>query len=163
MFSFDSFGIQPDIDCVAKGLGCGYSPIAATITKEEIAKGFDYFATFAWSPLACKTASVILDEYERLDLVKNSENMGIKALFELRQGIGSNPNVREIRGMGLRISIEFNNEDFFNKIKEKLLIKGIFSGSADLPSILTISPPLCISSEDMDYVVVSIVNCINNE
>lgn len=163
MFSFERFEIEPDIVCIAKGLGCGYAPIAATITKKEIANGFDYFATFAWNPLACKTASVVLDEYERLELVSNSENIGSKALSELQQKIGSNPNIKEIRGMGLRISVEFNNEDFFNKVKEKLLMGGIFSGSADLPSILTISPPLCISSEEMNYVVASIVNCVNNE
>lgn len=163
MFSFERFEIEPDIVCIAKGLGCGYAPIAATITKKEIAKGFDYFATFAWNPLACKAASIVLDEYERLGLVSNSENIGSKALSELQQKIGSNSNIKEIRGMGLRISVEFNNEDFFNKVKEKLLMEGIFSGSADLPNILTISPPLCISSEEMSYVVASIVNCVNNK
>lgn len=163
MFSFERFDIQPDIVCIAKGLGCGYSPIAATITKKEIAKGFDYFATFAWNPLACKTASAVLDEYERLDLVKNSEMLGSKALSELQQKIGGNPNVKEIRGMGLRISVEFNDEEFFKKVKDRILVEGIFSGSADLPSILIISPPLCISLSEMDHVISSIVNCVNNE
>lgn len=163
MFSFERFEIRPDIVCIAKGLGCGYSPIAATITKKEIAEGFDYFATFAWNPLACKTASAVLDEYDRLDLVKNSEKLGAKALLELQRKIGDNRNVKEIRGIGLRISVEFDNEDFFKKVKDKLLVNGIFSGSADLPSILIISPPLCISSKEMDYVISSIVNCVNNE
>ncbi len=163
MFSFEWFGIQPDVVCVAKGLGCGYSPIAATITKKEIAEGFDYFATFAWSPLACKTASAVLNEYERLGLVSNSEKIGSKALLELQQVVGNNLNIKEIRGLGLRISIEFNNESFFKKVKDELLVKGIFSGAADLPNILTISPPLCISSEEMDYVITSIINIINNE
>ncbi len=163
MFSFERFEIQPDIVCIAKGLGCGYSPIAAAITKKEIAEGFDYFATFAWNPLACKTASAVLDEYKRLDLVKNSENVGSEALLELQQKLGSNLNVKEIRGAGLRISIEFNNEHFFKKVKDKLLVNGIFSGSADLPSILIISPPLCISLEEMKYVIATIVNCVNNE
>lgn len=163
MFSFERFEVQPDIVCVAKGLGCGYSPIAATITKKEIAQGFDYFATFAWNPLACKTASAVLDEYDRLDLVKNSEELGSKALLELQQKIGDDLNIKEIRGMGLRISIEFKKEDFFKRVKDRLLEKGIFSGSADLPSILIISPPLCISSEEMDYIIATIVSCVNDE
>ncbi|MEX2411961.1 MAG: aspartate aminotransferase family protein [Candidatus Paceibacterota bacterium] len=163
MFSFERFDIQPDIVCIAKGLGCGYSPIAATITKKEISEGFDYFATFAWNPLACKTASAVLDEYERLDLVNNSEMLGSKALSELQQKIGGNPNVKEIRGMGLRISVEFNDEEFFKKVKDRMLVEGIFSGSADLPSILIISPPLCISLSEMNHVISSIVNCVNNE
>jgi 4-aminobutyrate aminotransferase-like enzyme len=163
MFSFERFGIEPDIVCIAKGLGCGYSPIAATITKKEIAEGFDYFATFAWNPLSCKTASAVLDEYDRLGLVKNSEKLGSNALLELQKRISDNQNIKEIRGTGLRISIEFIDEDFFKKVKDRLLVEGIFSSSADLPSILTISPPLCISSEEMDYVISTIVNCINHE
>jgi len=163
MFSFERFEIKPDIVCIAKGLGCGYAPIAATITKKEIAEGFDYFATFAWNPLACKTASAVLDEYDRLGLVRNSEKLGSDALFKLQERISNNHNVKEIRGIGLRISIEFNNEDFFKKVKDRLLVEGVFSGSADLPSILTISPPLCISSEEMGHVISTIINCINNE
>jgi adenosylmethionine-8-amino-7-oxononanoate aminotransferase len=163
MFAFERFGIEPDIVCIAKGLGCGYSPIAATVTKKEIAEGFDYFATFAWNPLACKTASAVLDEYDRLDLVKNSEKLGANAFLELQKRIGDNQNIKEIRGIGLRISIEFIDKHFFKKVNDKLLVDGIFCGSADLPSILTINPPLCISSEEMDYVVSKIVNCINNE
>ncbi|MDE2100554.1 MAG: aspartate aminotransferase family protein [Patescibacteria group bacterium] len=163
MFSFERFGIRPDIVCIAKGLGCGYAPIAATITKGEIAKGFDYFATFAWNPLACKTASVVLDEYERLDLVTNSDRIGSKMLSELQKQIGNNLNIKEIRGLGLRISIEFNEEEFFKKVKDDLLSKGIFPGTADLPNILTISPPLCITSEEMDYVIANLINIVNNE
>lgn len=162
MFSFERFGIQPDIVCIAKGLGCGYAPIAATLTKREIAKGFDYFATFAWNPLACKTASVVLDEYERLDLVSNSERIGSKALSELQKQIGNNSHIKEIRGLGLRISIEFNEEDFFKKVKDNLLSNGIFPGTADLPNILTVSPPLCITSEEMNYVIANLVSIINN-
>jgi 4-aminobutyrate aminotransferase-like enzyme len=162
MFSFERFGIQPDIVCIAKGLGCGYAPIAATLTKREIAKGFDYFATFAWNPLACKTASVVLDEYERLDLVSNSERIGSKALSELQKQIGNNSHIKEIRGLGLRISIEFNEEDFFKKVKDNLLSNGIFPGTADLPNILTVSPPLCITSEEMNYVITKLVSIINN-
>ncbi len=162
MFSFEKFGIQPDIVCVAKGLGCGYAPIAATLTKREIAKGFDYFATFAWNPLACKTASVVLDEYERLGLVNNSERIGSKALLELQKQIGNNSHIKEIRGLGLRISIEFNEEAFFKKVKDSLLSNGIFPGTADLPNILTVSPPLCITWEEMSYVIAKLVNIINN-
>ncbi len=163
MFSFERFGIQPDIVCIAKGLGSGYSPIAATITKKEIAEGFDYFATFAWNPLACKTASVVLDEYERLDLVKNSENVGSEALLELQQKLGSNSNVKEIRGAGLMIAIEFKNEFFFKKVKDMLLLDGLFLIEADLPNILIVCPPLCISSEEMGYVIATVVNRVNNE
>jgi 4-aminobutyrate aminotransferase-like enzyme len=163
MFSFERFGIIPDIVCIAKGLGSGYSPIAATITKNEIAEGFDYFATFAWNPLACKTASVVLDEYERLGLVNNSESIGSNAIKSLKQEIGSNPMVKEIRGLGLRISVEFNDGTFLKKVKDGLFAKGIFSGSADLPNILIISPPLCISEKEMKYIIQQLDETINDE
>lgn len=163
MFSFERSGIIPDIVCVAKGLGCGYAPIAATITKKEIAEGFDYFATFAWNPLACKTASIVLDEYKRLGLINNSENIGSNALSQLRQKIGNNLNVKEIRGSGLRISVEFKEGAFFKKIKDELLLNGIFSGSADLPNILVISPPLCINEKEMDGIILHISEIVNNE
>lgn len=163
MFSFERFEIEPDIVCVAKGLGCGYAPIAATITKKEIAKDFDYFATFAWNPLACKTASIVLDEYKRLGLVNKSESIGSKALSDLQHKIGSNPNIKEIRGVGLMMAIEFNEGIFFNEVKDKLLVCGIFFSEADLANTLIICPPLSISSEEMSYVVASIINCVNNE
>ncbi len=150
MFSYEHFGIIPDIVCIAKGLGSGYSPIAAVVTKENISKSFVYFATYAWNPFACSVASeniqIIIDE----KLIENSRELGVYALDKLTSTIGRSSGVVDIRGLGLEIAVELANKEIYDKVMDKCLKNGLFLLGADLPFTFLIMPPLSITKPVLD-------------
>src|SRR3989344_3952395 len=162
MFSFEHFNILPDIICLAKGLGCGYATIGATITNNKIANGFDYFSTFAWNPLACAVSSKVLDIYKEKKLVKNAEVLGKYAINKLNKDLNNIKLVKDIRGLGLRIAIEISDKVSFDKIRETCLKNSVFTGASDLPCILSIAPPLIISKKEMDKCLDIIIDAIKN-
>ena len=163
MFSFEKFGIIPDIVCLAKGFGSGYAPIGATVTNHKIADGFNYFSTFSWNPLACAVSSVVLDIYEEEKIVENSEKLGEYAIKKLSKKLDTFKSVKDIRGRGLIIAIEFYDSNKFAKVQEFCVKKGLFLGSMDLPNILSITPPLVINQKQLDTALDIIIDAITND
>ena len=163
MFAFEYSGVTPDIITLAKGLGSGYSPIAATVTSKAIAEGFDYFATFAWNPLACVVASRVLDIYEEDNLVQNSHDIGELIVKQLHAGLDDNSHVADIRGLGLKLAIEIDDNKSFNEIMERLRKEYIYVGAADLPNIIHIAPPLIITEQQATELTKTIIDVINNK
>ena len=99
--------------CTGKGLSSGYTPIAATITREEIyssiyekSPSFVHGHTYGGNPLSCAVALAVQNYVEKHDLVSRCARMGdlmlekLKALYNL-------PIVGEVRGKGLIIGLEF--------------------------------------------------------
>lgn len=162
MFSYEHYGIIPDIVCIAKGLGSGYAPIAAVATRKEISDSFIYFATYAWTPFACSIASenlqIIIDE----NLVDNSKKLGAYALERLISTIGKTSDVIEVRGLGLEIAIELKNKEIYDSFMAKCLERGLFLLGADLPNTFLIMPPLSITKQVLDQGLSIIVESLKN-
>ncbi|MEI7462798.1 MAG: aspartate aminotransferase family protein [Candidatus Taylorbacteria bacterium] len=161
MFSYERSGIIPDIVCVAKGLGSGYSPIAAVITRKEISKDFIYFATYAWTPFACAVASENIRIIVEENLSVNSEKLGAYALEKLRTSLKDSLLVKDIRGLGLEMAIELRDEESYIKIIDTCLSKGLFLLGADLPFTFLIMPPLSITKDILDKGLEIIIDSIN--
>ena len=117
MFAAETFGVTPDVLCVAKGLGGGVAPVSAMICKRSIADtfwgpvgenpGFVEGHTFEGNPLGCAAALAVLDEVVSNDLCANVRRQGER----LRAGFASlaerYPVVGDVRGKGLFQAIEF--------------------------------------------------------
>jgi adenosylmethionine-8-amino-7-oxononanoate aminotransferase len=160
MFSFEHSGVIPDIVCIAKGLGAGYSPIAATITTKKIADNFDYFATFAWNPLACAASLAVLDVYQEEKIIENSRIVGDYIQNQLKKDLSDNQHVVDIRGLGLKIAIEIDTDENHSRAVNQIKSNGIFLGAADLPRIIPVSPPLIITKDQADKAIVVIIKAI---
>jgi acetylornithine/N-succinyldiaminopimelate aminotransferase len=109
-FAKDHYGIQPDIMTLAKALGSGI-PIGATLCREEVAAVMapgDHGTTFGGNPLACSAALATLDIIAREDLLKQATVKGEWLREKIRNW--SHPAIRDIRGLGLMIGIEFEFE-----------------------------------------------------
>src|SRR5437763_16531608 len=95
---------------MAKGLGGGF-PIGAFWVREKFADVLSagtHATTFGGTPLACAVALRILDVIERENLAENARRLGEFLLSELRTLAKKYPKVvREVRGFGLMIGIEF--------------------------------------------------------
>ncbi len=161
MFSFDYYNIVPDVVCISKGMGSGYIPIAAVVTKDYIGKKLDYFSTYAWTPLACVVASKNIDLILTKNLVRNSELLGVYALKKLKEELHSDPIV-DIRGIGLEIGIELSSLCSVDDIVKLCISRGVFLSKADLPNTFVIHPPLNINKNTLDKALDIVIGAIKD-
>jgi len=104
-------GVEPDIEVIAKGLGAGYQPIGAVLVHgrvvEAMREGSGFFQhghTYLGHPVACAAALAVQREIRPLLPKVRSDGAMLDA--QLRERLGSHPNVGDIRGRGLFRGIE---------------------------------------------------------
>ena len=151
-FSCMDAGIEPDIITTAKGLGNGM-PISACLMRGkacDLFKPGNHGSTFGGNPLACATASTVIDVIERDQLcekvAKNSITLREKLLHEL----GDHPNVRGLRGKGYMLGLELD------KPASELRMLGLANGvliNVTAECVVRIMPPLIITEQEIDELV----------
>ena len=151
----------PDGISMAKGLGGGF-PIGALWVREKLADVLSagtHASTFGGTPLACAVALRVLDVVERNDLAANARRIGELLIDRLRRMQGKYPRVvREVRGLGLMIGIEFQPDlrAFAREQKspaiqvvDRLHEKGVLTVPA-ATSVIRLLPPLNLSESEAD-------------
>ena len=144
-FAHQYAGIRPDLITVAKGMGNGF-PIGGVLISPAFEASHGLLGTtFGGSHLACTAAIAVLDVMKAEHLVENAQKIGDYLLEELRQL----PQIKEVRGLGLMIGIEF--EEPVKELRTKLLFeKKIFTGVSGTNTIRLL-PPLCLSKSDANF------------
>ncbi len=146
-FAHQYAGIKPDIITVGKGIGNGF-PMAAVLISPAFKPSYGMLGTtFGGNHLACAAAIAVLDIMEEENLVRNSAETGA-FLMEKLQNL---PGVKEVRGRGLMIGIEFHEP--IKTVRNKLLFEEkVFTGVAGTNTIRLL-PPLTLTREEaMDAV-----------
>jgi len=153
LFAYEHYGIEPDIMCLAKALANGL-PLSAVITKESIAQTLtpgSHGSTFGGNPIACKVALKVLEIISDPLFLKEVQIKGKIFMEKLNKLKEKYPKViKEIRGLGLLIGIEFWDkvEKIYNfLLKQKILV------TAPKPNILRLTPPLIITYKEIDHFV----------
>ena len=149
-FAWQEYGIKPDVMTVAKALGNGV-PIGAFLTSgkaSDVLKPGDHGSTYGGNPLVCAVASKVLDIFKEDDITGNVKAVG-DYLKEKLEGMAKEyPFIREVRGKGLLLGMEFDRPvaDIikYALLDEKMVL--INAGS----NVLRFIPPLIISKEDVD-------------
>ncbi len=152
LFSYEHYGIEPDIMTLAKSLGGGF-PIGAMITKDKIASYFspgDHASTFGGNPLACSAACAALEAVLEEKLIENAAQVGdyfIEKLKELKKKYSF---IKDVKGKGLMIGVEleFEGKDIVTKCQEK----GILI-NCTVDKVLRFLPPLIVTKEEVDKVI----------
>lgn len=146
-FAFQYTNVRPDIIAMAKGMGNGF-PIGGVLISPELKPWHGMLGTtFGGNYLACAAGIAVLDIMEQENLVVNAQNVGDFLLEEL-SGISG---VKEIRGKGLMIGIEFEEE--VKPIRQKLLFEEkIFTGVSGA-HIIRLLPPLSLTVEQVSYFI----------
>lgn len=141
-FAHQYAGIRPDMITVAKGIANGF-PMGAVLISPIFKPVYGMLGTtFGGNHLACAAAIAVLDIMHDEGLVANAEKVGSYLLEELHKF----PGIKEIRGRGLMIGIEF--EEPIKEIRSKLLFEQkVFTGVAGTNTIRLL-PPLCLSMEE---------------
>lgn len=149
-FAWQEYDIKPDVMTVAKALGNGV-PIGAFLTSGKasgVLKPGDHGSTYGGNPLVCAVASKVLDIFTEDDITGNVKTVGDYLKKSLEELAKSYPFIKEVRGKGLLLGMEFDRPvaDIIKSalIDEKLVL--INAGS----NVLRFIPPLIISKDNVD-------------
>ena len=144
-WAMEHVGVQPDIVTTAKGIASGM-PLGAFIARESIwtwpagAHG----STFAGNPVCVAAGLATLELLDR-GLIGNAADMGailrarLEDLAELRAG------VRDIRGLGLMIGVEFDSHESANAVQQAAFERGLLVLECG-EATLRFSPPLMVDA-----------------
>ncbi len=146
-FAHQWAGIRPDLITVGKGIANGFPCGAVLISPEFHASKGMLGTTFGGNYLAMAAALAVLGIIEREDLIGNALRVG----EYLKSHIPQSPRIKDVRGRGLMIGIEFG-EDVAPIRRELLYGKHIFTGVSG-SDMIRLLPPLCLTEEEADVFV----------
>jgi acetylornithine/N-succinyldiaminopimelate aminotransferase len=145
-FAHQHAGIRPDLITVAKGMGNGF-PVAGVLISPAIEARKEMLGTtFGGNHLACTAALAVLDIIENEQLVENAATIGDYLITELK----AVPGVHEVRGLGLMIGIELEENAAETR---KLLLEQhrIFTGASSCKKTIRILPSLALGKRHADH------------
>jgi acetylornithine aminotransferase len=153
-FAHQYSDILPDIISVAKGMGNGF-PIGGILINPELKPWSGMLGTtFGGNYLACAAGIAVLDIMKTESLVDNALEVGNYLLSK----VAEIPQIKEIRGKGLMIGLEF---DFpIAPIRKQLLFEEkIFTGVTGTHTI-RILPPLVLNKEQVDHFITALLRVL---
>ncbi|VFR00448.1 unnamed protein product [Cuscuta campestris] len=163
-WGFEAHGVVPDIVTMAKGIGNGI-PLGAVVTTPDIANALTnrcYFNTFGGNPVCTAGGLAVLKVLEKEKLQQNALTVGsylkdrLVSLTEKHEIIG------DVRGRGLMLGVELVTD---RKLKtpakvetlhlmEEMKDMGVLIGKGGFfGNVFRITPPLCFTKEDADFLV----------
>jgi putrescine aminotransferase len=158
-WAFEHYDIAPDILVCAKGMGGGM-PIGAFISSNEIMSALKnnpilgHITTFGGHPVSCAASIATLQIVNNESLLKAVIQKG-----ELFKTLLKHPKIKEIRGIGLMIAVEFENFDYLKPLIDRLIEKGILTDwFLNCDNSMRIAPPLIITEEEIEYVCKLIIS-----
>lgn len=144
-FAFQHYNVTPDVISIAKGMGNGF-PIGGILIHPNIEAKYGMLGTtFGGNHLACAAALAVLNTIEEEKLIDNVNEIS-KYLISIAETI---PQIKNIKGRGLMIGLEFDFE--VGELRKKLIYdEHIFTGGASNKKLLRILPPLTIKKEHIN-------------
>jgi acetylornithine aminotransferase len=143
-FAHQYAGIRPDIITIAKGMGNGFPVAGVMIGPDFKAVHGQLGTTFGGNHLACAAAIAVLDIMKTENLIDNARKTGDYLMNELKKF----PQIKDVRGHGLMIGLEFENP--IKEMRNKLLFEEkVFTGVTGM-YVFRLLPPLCLSIQEAE-------------
>jgi acetylornithine/N-succinyldiaminopimelate aminotransferase len=164
-FGFQHYDIQPDIVSLGKGLGNGY-PISAVAMRPEVAEalekgGFHYAQSHQNDPLGCAVAKEVITVFREGNWIEKGNELGNFFLNELRQLAQKHAVIKEARGRGMLLGLEFQPHDRITaaSMYRALLEKGFLVGYYyPVGNILRFDPSLTMEKEN----ILQLIECLDH-
>jgi 4-aminobutyrate aminotransferase len=149
MWAMQHFGAEPDILLVGKGIASGM-PLGAMVARDDLmmweigAHG----STYGGNPLSCAAALATIDLIED-GLIENAERVGSFLLDGLRGMQARRPLIKQVRGLGLMIGIQFQNHDTMIAVEQAAFRRGLLVlGAGD--DVVRMCPPLVFRTDQAE-------------
>jgi putrescine aminotransferase len=148
---------QPDVLLVGKGLSGGVVPVAAMVATVAAYGPFSrdpylHTSTFAASPIACAAALAAVEALESEEVVPRARALGERLLTDVRAACAPYTGglVREVRGRGLLIGLEFAEEQAVGELILELVGRGVLvNHSLNATRVLRLTPPAIVGEEEV--------------
>ena len=167
-FGFQHYGIQPDIVALGKGLGNGY-PVSAVAMRRDLAErleesGFRYAQSHQNDPLGCAVAREVIAVLREEEWIEKGSEKGKRFLKGLERLAGKFDLVKEARGRGMLLALEFNPHESFScaTAYHDLLERGFLTGYYPAGNILRFDPALTIEEEDIELLLENLEQILDN-
>ncbi|XP_030538663.1 alanine--glyoxylate aminotransferase 2 homolog 3, mitochondrial-like [Rhodamnia argentea] len=163
-WGFESHGVVPDIVTMAKGIGNGI-PLGAVVTTSKIAEVLtrrSYFNTFGGNPVCTAAGHAVLKVIEKENLQENAHVVGSHLKDRLTSLMDKYEIIGDVRGRGLLLGVELVTDRKLKTpakaetlhVMEQMKDLGLLIGKGGYyGNVFRITPPLCITKEDADFLV----------
>lgn len=152
-FVAEYFGLKPDIICMAKGIASGF-PLGGIAASAKLMKKWSpgsHGGTYGGNPVCCAAAIATIDTIKKNKLMQNALKLGAYSKEKLLKLQKKYPVIKDVRGLGLLIGIDFEDSAIVSKIinyclKNKLVI--IPTGANG--TVIRFIPPLIVKKKEID-------------
>lgn len=163
-FGYQHYDFTPDIVAIGKGVGNGY-PVSITAVSNSIIeqlhdKNFKYSQSHQNDPLGAFVASEVIQIIEEEDLLEKGRELGEYLIQSLRSLISEKSIVKEVRGRGLMLVIEFRRNS--QQVYEELLSKGFIVAKRPNAEVLRMDPALTIEKQTIDLFLNNFQEILSN-
>ncbi|MFH1429838.1 MAG: aminotransferase class III-fold pyridoxal phosphate-dependent enzyme [Candidatus Margulisiibacteriota bacterium] len=147
-FAGEHYNVKPDILVLAKGIASGM-PLGAFIADASLFDRWPTSAhggTYTGNPVACAAALATIDVIKSEKLLNHVTSVGEFIQKELAKLQADCPDIKDVRGMGLLIGIEFDNAETVTKVRKQCLEKGLILISCGIhDQVIRFVPPLNVT------------------
>ena len=152
LFGYQSFGVEPDVIALAKGLGGGVA-IGAFMAKEKAAVfgAGEHGTTFGGNPLACAAAYANVRFIIENNIPENARVVGEHLEKHLGGLRAKFPFITDVRGRGLLLAVQFD-KDITDKVVAGCLEEGMILNPLK-PNMIRLMPPLILTHAEADEIV----------
>ena len=160
MFACQHESVVPDVMTLAKALGNGV-PIGACLTNgiaADVIQPGNHGSTFGGNPLACRAGYAVLQSMLEGGIADNAALRGRQLADALQQGLATNPDVIEIRQLGLLVAIQMKRP--CQGLVELALEKGLLI-NVTAESVIRLLPPLIVTEAETIDIADILIDCIN--
>lgn len=173
-FASDYEGVVPDLMCLGKALTGGF-PLSACVGLPHVMQSWPkssgeaiHTSTFLGNPIGCAMGTRSLALHQELNLSERARVLGAKGLDYLKKNLSPFEAVKEVRGRGMMIGVEFVPGEGGASLPAKLMLEALKKGIIVLPSgpgghVLSLSPPLTISEEQLFCGADVVIEWVRNE
>lgn len=160
MFACQHETVIPDVMTLAKALGNGV-PIGACLTRgraAEVIQPGNHGSTFGGNPLACRAGYTVLESMLENNIADNAALRGQQLAEALRKGLADNPDVDEVRHLGLLLAVQMKRpcQTLVGMALEQGLLINVTAGS-----VVRLLPPLVLSEDETAEIARILISCIN--
>ena len=183
-FAAHQLPFEPDVVTTAKGLGAGYIAVGGMMCSERVyravAEGsrvFEAGHTWDGAPLPCAVGLAVLGYLRRHDLVGRVRERGPALLDDLRSALGESEMVREVRGRGFLLGIDYVDPcdgasllptglQVHRRIDDEALRRGLSlystqpTGDGYAGDMTLIAPPFVSTDSDLDALVERVADTV---
>lgn len=167
--SFVERGVDADLVCFGKALSGGM-PLSLCVGKRDFMSAWPentgeaiHTGTFFGHPLSCRVARVTLECMRQDALVARANDLGRRIVSEFKQPFAAIPQIKELRGVGLMLGIEYSDPQMGSQAMGKLLQRGVLAiAGGDRGECLSLTPALNIE-ESLLRDALSIISSVSAE